>query len=303
MLHLNHSCIMTMLDRHPWSRKFKDWISTNDLRHKTIQWQRAGGVCQLLVLGRPSDASRPTVIFLHGLGNDALFPNIELFRHLLSTGFNIVTCDIDGHGQSSTTVLGTNTICSFVSDVIAQCDEFLIGRPRLHLCGFSFGAALLLHYAVHHPERVLSLSLIGMPLHLATPLLFLGEILTPFMKSYIHAMKDYGLMGIQPAFGPFLRHRYPMRLEPGETANYIAVAATIIDKIKPAELLRLVTFPTLYMAGSLDLIANFSATIEFIKGLKGSGIQTCELRGETHFTSMLSLNGARTIEVLLRTSL
>jgi pimeloyl-ACP methyl ester carboxylesterase len=294
---------MTMLDRHPWCLKLKDWLTANDLSHKSFQWQRAGGLCQLLVLGRPSDANRPNVIFLHGLGNDALFPNIELFRYLLSKGYNIITCDIDGHGQSSTTIFSAQTIETLVLDLISRCDEFLVGRPRLHLCGFSFGAALLLHYAVHHPERVMSLTLIGMPLHLATPMLFLGEILTPFMKSYIQAMRDYGVLGIQPALGPFLRHRYPMRLAAGETRNYIALAASIIDKIKPAEELRLVTFPTLCMAGSMDLIANYAATTEFINGLKGSMIQTFELKGETHFTSMLSPKGARRIEVLLRTSL
>ena len=133
-------------------------------------------------------------------------------------------------------------------------------------------------------------------------MLFLGEILTPFMKSYVQAMRDYGVLGIQPALGPFLRQRYPMRLEPGETANYALVAAKIIDQLNPADLLRLVTFPTLYMAGSLDLIANYAATTEFINGLKGSLIQTFELKGETHFTSMLSPKAARRIEVLLRTS-
>ena len=288
---------MSTLDRHFWSRKFKSWLVDSDFTHMDHQWPRADGLSRLIGIGKMGDKNRQTVLFLHGLGNDALFPNIEIFRHLLLAGYNIVAGELDGHGLDATTKLSHTSIMSLVREMVEQCDALIIGRPRLHFCGYSFGAALMLQYAVHNPERVRSLSMIGMPIHLEHSYLFLTEILTPILRSYHRAMKDYGLTGIHPAIGPILRGRYPVRLGAEETGNYFEVAAKVLHTLAPTELLRLVTFPTLSIAGSLDFIANLRATEELQKELS---IQTFYLRGETHFSTMLTPKTPRRVEVLLR---
>lgn len=252
-----------------------------------------------MVLGHIKDQNRPIVIFLHGLGNDAIFPNLDFFRHLLMSGYNVVTTDLDGHGSSSTSTLSSTTIMTLAPDLIQQLDQIFVGRPRFHLVGYSFGAALLLDFAVHNPERVQSLSLVGMPMALRFNYGFMTEALSPFKGSYRQSLRDYGFAGIQPAFGPWLRGRYPVRVSEKETGSYLQVAATAIDAIDPMSKLRLVTFPTLCVTGSLDFIANASATAEFLDSI---GIQHFTLKGETHFTSMLSNKMARRVEVLLRTS-
>ncbi len=288
-----------MLHRQPWTVKFESWLNQSGFQSMTLTLERAEGKSELLALGHPEDSSRPIVLFLHGLGNDALFPNVHLFQHLLESGYNIYTTDLDGHGKTSTTTLSQNTIKSLVTEIIGQLDQMTIGRPRLHFCGYSMGAVLLLDYAVNNPERIQSLSMVGLPLNLNAGYLLATEIISPIRPSYIQALRDYGFLGIHPSLGPILRSRYPVRVAPCESGNYLYVAARIIEAINPIAKLQLVTFPSLLVAGSLDFFANHRKIDEFIASLN---LQTFSLKGETHFTSMLSHKLARRIEVLLRTS-
>jgi pimeloyl-ACP methyl ester carboxylesterase len=221
---------MAMLHRQPWTIKFKSWLSTTGFEARIVQWNRAEGIGELLALGHLTDSSRPSVIFLHGLGNDALFPNVHLFQHLLGSGYNVYTTDLDGHGKTSSTRLSRSNVKTLVSDMIDQVDQLMIGRPRLHFCGYSMGAALLLDYAVHHPERIQSLSMIGLPLNLNAGYLLAAEIISPLKKSYLQALRDYGFLGIHPSLGPILRSRYPVRVSAQESGNYLYVAARIIKR-------------------------------------------------------------------------
>jgi 3-oxoadipate enol-lactonase len=290
---------MNILHRHSWGLQFETWLNSAGFKSKPLRLARGDGLSELIALGDISALDRPIVIFLHGLGNDALFPNLNLFRYLLETGYNVVTADIDGHGKNCTSKLSSSTIRTLVEGVIEQLDQLTVGRPRIHLCGYSFGAVLMLDFAVHHPERVQSLSLIGMPLYLQSSFLIMTEILSPLSKSYLASLKDYGIIGIQPAIGPILRERYPVRLHEAEIGSYLHVGAKIIEQINPLSKLELVTFPTLLINGGLDFVANHAGTVEFLDSLE---VQRFTLKGETHFTCMLSQKMARRIEVLLRTS-
>jgi pimeloyl-ACP methyl ester carboxylesterase len=291
---------MSLLDRHPWSRKMKHWLSAHDFPHKTITWNRANGIASLICMGQVEDQNRSTVLFLHGLGNDALFPNVQFFKYLLKKGYNIVAADLDGHGQTpSSTELSQLNFRTLVSDMVHQFDQLTIGKPQLHFCGFSFGAVHMLDYCVHNPERVKSLSLIGMPLFLHSKLVFVPELLTPCSINYWRSFKDYGFIRAHPAIGPFGRTCYPIRLESMKTSQYLELTSYLIDDVNPLNLLRIITFPTLYTAGTLDFIANLKSLEPHLQKL---GIQTFAIRGETHFSSMLSIKTAKRIEVLLRNS-
>lgn len=288
---------MSILNRHTWGQRFESWLKDAGLQAKSYHWERAGGTSELLAMGLTQAHDRPVVVFLHGLGNDALFPNLSLFKHLLGAGYNIVTADIDGHGKGSTSLFDAKEVRNFVSDLIERLDEIVIGRPRLHLSGYSFGACLLLDYAVHNPERVQSLSLIGMPIHLGFSYLIAAELLSPLKHTYLAAIKDYGFFGIHPAVGPILRNRYPVRIKENHNQTYFQIAGQTISDINPLAKLQLVTFPALYIAGSWDHIAKDPVSSDFLASLK---IQRFYLPGETHFTSMFSSKLGRRIEVLLR---
>jgi pimeloyl-ACP methyl ester carboxylesterase len=280
---------MTTLDRHSWSRKFKSWLTDGHFEHQSQHFARPGGNSELLMMGRLKDSTRPTVIFIHGLGNDALFPNVAFFRKLLISGYNIATTDLDGHGRTSSSQLSSTSAGSLIDDLVFQLDHSNLSATKYHFCGYSLGAVLQLNYAVHKPERVCSLTLIGMPTGHSARILISAELLTPFCESYREAISDYGALGIHPAVGPVFRGRYPVRMSESEQGHYLTTAAKIIAMFDPYTQSGLVTVPTLNIVGSLDFIANPSTLRPAAISPKS---KTVILAGETHFSSMLCQESA-----------
>jgi pimeloyl-ACP methyl ester carboxylesterase len=172
---------------------------------------------------------------------------------------------------------------------------------NIHLCGFSLGGVLVLDYAAREPTRVKSVSTIGMPLILQSDLGIVYESFTPWLKSFRSALPDYGLLGIQPAFGPILRGRYPIRLREAETANYLQIAGRLIRGIDPKNRLAEVNLPVHYLAGSLDFIGYQRGTANFLDALEGKpGFTRQIIHRENHFSIMLSPKTPSIIADLLR---
>ena len=94
------------------------------------------------------------VVFQHGLGGDngqvvENFPDGPAYRRLT------VECRAQGQSQSGTT--RPFSISMFASDILAVCDARGIGR--FVMGGISMGAAIALHIAHRHPDRVAGLVL------------------------------------------------------------------------------------------------------------------------------------------------
>ena len=94
------------------------------------------------------------VVFQHGLGgNDGqaaeVFPDGEAFRRL--------TLECRGHGRSSLGDPRALSIATFAADVLAFADAR--GVRQFVAGGISTGAAIALHLAARHPERVTGLIL------------------------------------------------------------------------------------------------------------------------------------------------
>lgn len=94
------------------------------------------------------------VLFQHGLGGDAAqveenFPDGPAYRRL--------TVECRGQGQSGPGSVRPFSIAMFAADVLAACDRQ--GLDRFVAGGISTGAAIALHLAVRHPERVSALVL------------------------------------------------------------------------------------------------------------------------------------------------
>ncbi|ORX17817.1 alpha/beta fold hydrolase [Mycolicibacterium wolinskyi] len=92
--------------------------------------------------------SRPTLVFLHGVGLDHTVwgPVTELLP-----GFEVITPDLPGHGARPAAPAGV-TLADLADGV---ADEIPAGS---HLVGFSLGALVAQHLAVHRPELVASLT-------------------------------------------------------------------------------------------------------------------------------------------------
>jgi pyruvate dehydrogenase E2 component (dihydrolipoamide acetyltransferase) len=95
-------------------------------------------------------------ILIHGFGGDL---NSWLFNHEdLAQGRAVYALDLPGHGGSSKQV-GNGTINEFAKVVNAFMDA--VSLPKAHLVGHSMGGAVALEFALTHPERSRSLTLIA----------------------------------------------------------------------------------------------------------------------------------------------
>ena len=95
------------------------------------------------------------VVLLHGLGGDRYQPLGLARDRLAGTGVSVLAPDARGHGE--TELLGTAaefTTASLAQDVLALVDELGLGRRLIIPIGVSMGAAVGLHLALHHRERV-----------------------------------------------------------------------------------------------------------------------------------------------------
>lgn len=97
----------------------------------------------------------PAVIFQHGLGgNEAqvaeVFPDAE-------NRWRRLTLECRGHGASPPDPDNTYAIRLFAQDILRLADRRQV--ERFAVGGISMGAAIAMHLAVHHPERVTALIL------------------------------------------------------------------------------------------------------------------------------------------------
>jgi len=101
--------------------------------------------------GRDEGAGLP-VVFQHGLGGDEA-QAAEVFPD----GFRRLTLDCRGQGRSQLGDPSALSMATFADDVLAFADRRGLGR--FVVGGISMGAAIALHLAICHPERILGLIL------------------------------------------------------------------------------------------------------------------------------------------------
>jgi pimeloyl-ACP methyl ester carboxylesterase len=282
----------TLLQRHPWTRKFELWLNQHHLASKTLGVTRPGGASTGLLLGDVEDQSRPVVIFLHGLGNDLFFPNIAFFKAILTAGYNLFAIDLDGHGLGQTSTFDQDSLRTLIPSALASLSLTSPKTSRPHLCGFSFGAALALAYVQQNPASVASLTMIAMPGRLKASPKLLTEAISPATPSWWKALNDYGFSGIHPAIGSFRRELYPVRLAPGEKKSYLEVAGQILASLDTERLLQTVPVMALGISGSLDFIALRG---DSAKLLGPKNVTWRSVPRSNHFTTMLAPETARIV--------
>ncbi len=106
--------------------------------------------------GKPFDASKPTVIFLHGVLNDHSVWILQT-RSLAHHGWNVLAPDLPGHGKSSGDPPAS--VEAAADFVLALMDA--AGVAKAALVGHSFGSLIALETAARAPERVSHLVLVG----------------------------------------------------------------------------------------------------------------------------------------------
>ncbi len=148
--------------------------------------------------GKPFDAAKPTIVFIHGVLNDHSVWILQT-RYLAHHGFNVLALDLPGHGKSA----GVNRDIAPCLSVEAAADFILalLDAAELKtasLVGHSFGSLIAIEAAardaVKNPSRIKQLALLGTaaPM-LVSPVLLETSISAPnkaidMVNTFSHSM-------------------------------------------------------------------------------------------------------------------
>lgn len=195
----------------------------------------------------PEDA--PAVVLLHSLGSDRSMwrPQAEA----LATDHRVVLIDARGHGAAPSPP-GPYTLDDLGADVLDVADA--IGLDRFHLAGCSLGGLTALWVAVHHSDRLHSLTAANTAARVGT---------ADGWQQRIDAVREHGLAGIRDTvLARFFAPGFPER-EPGEWTRaqqvfvdadddgYAACCAALRDADLRGDVGR-IDVPTLVVGGAQD---------------------------------------------------
>ena len=198
------------------------------------------------VSGRPW---RPSLIFAHSLGSDHRM--WELQAQALEEQYYIVSVDNIGHGQSDVPA-GDYTVDGMAAAVLAVADAEQLST--FHYCGLSVGGITGQWLAVHHPQRLLSLTLSNTAAKVGTPELW---------NERIGIARSQGLGGLVDAviarwFSPDFAERNPDRLAQARATllatdpiGYAGVCAALRDT-DLRDVVGSIELPTLVIGGTED---------------------------------------------------
>lgn len=212
-----------------------------------------------LQVGQSQDRRLDVVLFLHGTGNDSIFPHLGLFHTLLSNNFAVMSFDLPGHGASSTTKIlrhGCFNLVKRIVESLMAARTSSVGHSNFFGFGYSLGGAYLARLAAEG-FKFDGVFLTATPIYLelkTKDLLF--EILSLGVADIYQNRCYYGLGGLFPAVGSYRRASFPIRL--GERGPYWNVVKEVIASCEVEKSLGLVSCRTQLIYAQWDHIAPIS---------------------------------------------
>ena len=261
---------------------------------KTIHLSRTeqGSTGQGILLTHKQRRRQDRVVFLHGAGNDCLYPQLLLFRHLLGAGYSILSLDLDGHGLGGDTYLDLGKGSSPLEDLFSDSDPLGLAGLRIHLAGHSLGGALILDYlARKRPTQVASAAAIAVPISLEQlKIALVGEWLGALRPNFWQQLRSYSLPELLPAVGPFKRHLYPIRIRRQEatvnSSDYIKPIGELFSRLNLLERVSSIKIPLLLAYAERDFLAAIAQGAALEKACPGASL--VRLKRETHLTCLFS---------------
>jgi len=139
--------------------------------------------------GKPFDAAKPTVVFIHGVLNDHSVWILQS-RWFANHGWNVLAVDLPGHCKSEGPPPAS--VEEAAGFVIALLDA--VGVAKAALVGHSFGSLIALEAAARSPDRVSHLALVGTAFPMpVSPALLEGALNDPqraiaMVNTFSHSM-------------------------------------------------------------------------------------------------------------------
>lgn len=196
------------------------------------------------------DPDAPPLVLLHSLGSDSSMwrPQAEA----LADAFRVVRIDARGHGDAPSPT-GPYTVEDLGRDVLDVADQ--LGLGSFHLCGVSMGGLTALWLAVHHGDRLRSLTAANTAARVGS---------ADGWADRVAQVRRHGLAGIRDDvlarfFAPGFAHRWPAAFAEAQQAftradddGYAACCAALATADLRDEVAR-IAVPTLLVAGELDV--------------------------------------------------
>ena len=106
--------------------------------------------------GKPFDADKPTLIFIHGVLNDHSVWILQT-RYLAHHGFNVLAVDLPGHGRSAGEApVSVEAAADFIEALMDA-----VGLQQAALIGHSWGSLIALETAARLKDRITHAILVG----------------------------------------------------------------------------------------------------------------------------------------------
>ena len=149
--------------------------------------------------GKPFDAAKPTVVFIHGVLNDHSVWILQT-RYFAHHGWNVLALDLPGHCKSGGEA--PRTVQEAAAFTLALLDA--AGVKKAALVGHSFGSLTALEAAAMAPERVTHLALVGTAFPMkVTPALLDNSLNDPMKAIAMVNMFQHSMLAPPPsALGP-----------------------------------------------------------------------------------------------------
>ncbi|MGE4243606.1 alpha/beta fold hydrolase [Ramlibacter sp.] len=149
--------------------------------------------------GKAFDASRPTVVFIHGVLHDHSVWILQS-RYMANHGWNVLAVDLPGHCRSAGEA--PSSVEEAADFIVALLDA--AGVEKAALVGHSWGSLIALEAASRMPQRVTHLVLVGTAFPMkVSPVLIETSLADP--EKAIHMISVFSRSTLAPppsALGP-----------------------------------------------------------------------------------------------------
>lgn len=233
--------------------------------------------------GKPFDASRPVVVFVHGaqLDHSCWILQSRYFAH---HGFAVLAVDLPGHGRSGSDAM----------DNVEQMAAWLVrlldaaGVSRATLIGHSLGSLIALETAGASAARVERLVLLGaaFPMRVSDALLDAARSNEPaafdMINMWSHSMLTHSPGTPGPGFSVFVQNRRLMeRQKPGVLLKAFTACNAYAGGFDRAQQ---VSCPTLFVLARNDVMTPIKAGRALAARISGAQVVEIDRCGHSAMT-------------------